>query len=113
MASGEPLARPQGARLIGAIAVAGLLTWWLLTPGRSPQIGTDGEVRKTVDALFTALTARDLNLLDDCASRLQALSAAGQLPQPAHACVAEIIDRARSDRWQSAAEELYRFIEDQ
>ncbi len=46
---------------------------------RTPQLGADEEVYRAVDALFTAVTARDEKLLGDCERRLHAHRDAGRL----------------------------------
>jgi hypothetical protein len=81
--------------------------------GKPAQIGSDDEVHKTVDALFTAVTARDATQLDRCEKRLAELKADGRLPASAHESLAAIVGRARSGKWESAAERLYEFIRGQ
>jgi hypothetical protein len=73
-------------------------------------MGADEETFKTVDALFTAVTARDEKLLGQCAQRLNALKGAGKLPADASDYLDGILARARDGRWQSAAERLYDFV---
>src|SRR5262249_32028262 len=43
-----------------------LLVGWLVWGGKPPQMGADEAVFNSVDALFTAVTARDEKLLADC-----------------------------------------------
>src|SRR5437868_7295529 len=80
--------------------------WW----DRPPQMGSDKEVFKTVDALFTALTARDEKLLADCEQRLRALRDGGNLPEAAGTYLEGIIHTARASTWQTAAVRLYEFM---
>lgn len=74
---------------------------------RTPQIGTDEQVFKTVDALFTAISTRDPSRLESCAKRLSAHKGSGRLPGPSAALLDSIIDEARGGQWKTAAERLY------
>ena len=78
--------------------------------GRPPQMGTDEDVFRTVDALYTAVTARNLKLLDECDVRLQGQKNAGKLTPNAATHLDSIIATARAGRWQPAAERLYAFM---
>lgn len=77
---------------------------------RPPQMGADAEVFRAVDALYTAVTARDERLLGQCEKRLNGLRHAGKLPSAAGDHLAGIIAMARQGSWQPAAEQLYRFM---
>ena len=94
---------------IGILTIAGLvlLVFSLRPP---PQMGPDDDVFKTVDALFTAVTARDEKLLGECEQRLHAYKDAGKLPSKSSAVLDDIIRRARAGRWETAAERLYEFM---
>ena len=97
-------------RLLGVVVlVAGLagLAWGFQSP---PQLGHDEEVFQTVDALFTALTSRDLRRLEDCEQRLQFQRETGRLPVPAARSLERVIAQARRGEWRPAAERLYRFM---
>jgi hypothetical protein len=96
-----------GAGVAGVVVVVSLLIWWWTRP---PQLGTDEGVIKTVDALFTAVTARDEKLLADCAQQLLDLKHSGKLPPQAFAYLDNIINKARAGRWESAAQSLYDFV---
>jgi hypothetical protein len=78
--------------------------------GRSPQIGADAEVFAEVDALLTAVTARDERLVNQFEGRLHALRDAGRLPTRAAARLDDVMARARGGRWESAARRLYDFM---
>ena len=82
--------------------------WYWLT--RPPQMGADEEVFRAVDALYTAVTARNEKLLRDCEERLKGLRESGKLPTSAGEHLDRIIAMARSGQWQPAAERLYRFM---
>lgn len=78
-----------------------------------PQMGADAEVFRTVDALFTAVTAQDEKLLDQCEQRLRACHEAGKLPPAAWSRLDGVIQTARAGRWRPAAETLYDFMKGQ
>jgi hypothetical protein len=90
-----------------------LLLCWFVWWTKPPQMGADEEVFATVDALFTALTARDEKLLGQCEQRLHALKDAGKMPGDAWDYLAGIMQMARAGRWESAAERLYGFMKAQ
>jgi hypothetical protein len=73
-------------------------------------MGADEEVARTVDALFTAVTARDEKLLAAGEGRLLTLKDSGKLPLAAFAYLDPIIRKARAGRWESAAHALYDFM---
>ena len=91
---------------MAVLLVAAGFFWFRSTP----QIGADKDAFRTVDALFTAVTARDEKLLGVCERRLAALKGAGKLPADAADYLDGIVQRARSGRWESAAERLYDFM---
>lgn len=93
--------------VVGAAAVAIVVVYiW----GRPPQMGPDEDVYTTVDALYTAVRARDERLLADCEKRLSAYRQAGKLPAAAADHLDGVIAKARAGRWQPAAERLYDFM---
>jgi hypothetical protein len=95
--------------LMGLLTVAGLVVLCSYL-NRPPQMGSDEEVFKTVDALFTAVTARDEKLLGDCEQRLKGYRDEGKLPREAADALNAIIRQARSGHWESAAESLCDFM---
>lgn len=78
-----------------------------------PQMGADEETFTAVDALFTAVTARDEKLLHQCEQRLHALRQSGKLPARAGDYLDRIIQTAHAGSWQAAAERLYNFMKGQ
>jgi hypothetical protein len=92
----------------GLVAVAVVVIVLALRP--TPQIGTDEAVFKTVDALYTAVRNRDEVRLSECEKRLHEYRDAGSLPKDACEQLDSVIARARSGKWESAAERLYDFI---
>jgi hypothetical protein len=99
--------------LAAGVGAAALLGCWSLGCGGPPQMGADEQVFAAVDALFTAVTARDEKLLGQCERRLHALRGAGQLPGGAADFLDGVIGKARDGRWGAAAEKLYGFMKGQ
>jgi hypothetical protein len=91
---------------VGTAAVAILV----LALSRPPQMGPDEDVFTTVDALYTAVRARDERRLSQCEQRLIAYRQAGKLPPAAADHLDGVIATARGGAWQSAAERLYEFM---
>jgi hypothetical protein len=94
------------AGVAGLAVSVSLFLWW----SKPPQMGADQEVSKSVDALFTAVTARDEKLLTDCERRLLTLKDGGKLPLEASAYLDSIISKARAGSWEPAAQSLYDFM---
>jgi hypothetical protein len=101
------------ALIAGGVGLAALAVVALQGCGRPPQIGPDEETFREVDALFTAVTARRPDLVDQCAQRLQTQRDRGKLPAKAHEELGRVIDRAKDGKWESAAERLYAFMQGQ
>lgn len=96
-----------GLILAGVVVV---VVWALRT---TPQIGPDAQVFRTVDALFTAVTAKDENRLGECEQKLRVYREAAKLPSEAADELDGIIRKAKSGSWQTAAERLYDFMQGQ
>ena len=94
---------------VGVPAVAAVVLL-LVSLRRPPQMGADEEVFRSVDALFTAVTARDAQLLAQCEQRLHIFRDAGKIPNEAAEYLDDVIARARGGRWESAAQRLYDFM---
>jgi hypothetical protein len=92
--------------IVGVSAIA-YMSW------PTPQLGGDERVMSEVDALFTAVTARDETLLSACQARLDTLKAESKLPESAAGRLKSIIEQARGGSWETAAKRLYVFIEAQ
>ena len=90
--------------------VAGVAYWaWTDTP----QLAADSDVYASLDALFTAVTARREPLVASCESELAAFHSAGKIPERAWRRIVRVIDLTKTGQWESAAEQLYSFIEHQ
>jgi hypothetical protein len=81
--------------------------------GKPAQIGPDPEAYKAVDALFTAVGSRRVDLLDQCDRNLQQLKEQGKVPAAAYRSLAAVIATARKERWQRAADDLRWFMRGQ
>ncbi len=96
-----------GGGILGLAAVA-VLIW---SPWRSPQLNhADEQVFNTVDALFTALTSRDLSRLNECERRLKDYKSKGRISDAAAASLDSIIQKAHAGKWEPAARQLYDFM---
>lgn len=92
--------------LAGALMLfGGYMAWskW----DRTPQIGADERVFKTVDALFTAMTTRDPKRLEQCATFLAEHRRAKLLPEPSAQLLDSIVVEAREGKWENASQRLY------
>jgi hypothetical protein len=105
--------RARRAAVAAGLGAAALLGCWSLGCGGPPQMGADEEVFAAVDALFTAVTARDEKLLGRSEQRLHGLRAAGKLPGDAADFLDGVIAKGRAGRWEGAAEKLYDFMKGQ
>jgi hypothetical protein len=93
----------------GTLAVLIIASVWL---GRraQPQLLSSDDVFKTVDALFTAVTAHNEKQLAECEQRLKRYKDAGELPDPAWKRLQGVIAKSRGGQWESAAQSLYDFM---
>src|SRR6266404_3574167 len=95
------------AVLAATFVVAALVLWFgFFGCGGPPQMGADREAFQNVDALFTAVTARNDKLLRDCERRLSDCDATGKLSAQARNYLDDVIRTARSGQWESAAQRL-------
>jgi len=82
----------------------------MLAPGCGRTVIESEESRKAIDALYTAVTSKRLDLVDTCEERIAELKTAGELPEATAKQLADIIGRARQQQWQPAAERLDKLI---
>jgi len=92
-------------------ALVGVRTWLALRT--QPQLPPSDEVFKTVDALFTAVTARDESRLAACEQRLGRDHQSAELPDAVWKRLQAVIATARGGQWQPAARRLYDFMQGQ
>lgn len=100
------------AASLGVLTVLlGGLAYWAWP--KAPQLKANSDVYASLDALFTAVTARREPLVADCESKLAALHSQGKIPEPAWKKISQVIELAKNGQWESAAQDLYLFIERQ
>ncbi len=92
---------------VPAIVVLAILIGNMRSP---PQLKADEEVFNTVDALFTALTSRDHDRLDECERRLLEYRESGKLSAKPARLLDGVIQQARAENWEPAAQRLYVFM---
>ncbi len=91
-----------------------LLTMVLLCGcGRAAQIGESEDVLAAVDALYTAVASKRVELLEKSASRIEELHKQGELPEPAYRQLKSFIDDSRAGQWDGAVRKLHDFIRGQ
>jgi hypothetical protein len=93
------------------IAVLSARAWFGIRS--QPQLAASPDVYKTVDALFTAVTAHDEQRLAVCEKRLEGYRAAADLPEPAWKRLKGVIAIAHGGDWEKAAHRLYEFMQGQ
>lgn len=117
MSQSKSKPKPAGDRktLVAVIGIVAsllvALAYWAWTD--VPQLEDDSDVYASLDALFTAVTARREVLVVNCESRLAALHSEGRIPKQAWTRIRHVIELAKSAKWESSATELYLFIERQ
>lgn len=85
----------------------------LLGCGRAAQIGESEDVLAAVDALYTAVTSKRVELLEKSASRIEELHKQGELPEPAYRQLKSFIDDSRAGKWDASVRKLHEFIRGQ
>lgn len=96
-----------------------LVAFWLASGcllsgcGRPAQLGSDEAVFGEVDALYTAVTSRRADLLEQSCGRLTELHRSGKVPAAAWQQLTAICDLADRQQWQPAAEQLWKFMRGQ
>lgn len=93
----------------GLVALLGL-SWVIWSSLPPPQLPVDEQVFNTVDALFTALTARDTKRLAECEQRLKTYHEEKKTSDAVAARLDAIIALARDGQWEPAARTLYDFM---
>lgn len=80
---------------------------------RPAQIGPSDKALGAVDALYTAIASRRVELLEKSATRLEELRASGDLSEAAHRQLKSYIEKSRDGKWEAAIRELHEFIRGQ
>lgn len=78
-----------------------------------PKLQASSEATKTLDAMFTALTARDSTKLAACMDRIEQHFAAGKLGRKATAQLRYCAELASEGSWEQAAKHLYWMVYEQ
>ena len=94
---------------LGFLVVVGIVAI-VLGMRHAPQMGSDEQVFRTVDALYTAVCSRDANRLAECEQRLHGYRDAGKLSADAADFLDGIVAQSRAGEWSAAAERLYHFM---
>lgn len=94
---------------LAAIVVAGVLVGC----GSPTQVVQDPDAFKAVDALWTAVGAQRVDLIEQVDKQLDQLAVAGKLPAEGRKELKMISDTARKGQWESAARTLKWFIQGQ
>jgi hypothetical protein len=94
------------------IVIAALMAVFVVRQ-QPAQLPPNDEVFRTVDALFTAITAHDERRIADCGKRLQGFEASGAIPKRASVQLERVIEITHAGDYQSAAKRLYYFMEGQ
>jgi hypothetical protein len=81
--------------------------------GAPPQLGDSKEAFAAAEALWTAITAQRGDLVEASAGQLRQLTKAGKIPAEASAALDAIVEEARAERWDSAREDLKKFVKGQ
>ena len=110
MGTTDPADRRRVILIATSIVTVVVLGFFIRAFWPQPQLASNEEVFKTVDALFTAVTTRDAKRLSDCASRLNAFRDEGSIPRSAANKLDAIIRQAQSGQWDSSARTLYDFM---
>ena len=77
--------------------------------GGSPDVTSEAGL-KSLDALYTAVTSRKPELVDQCAKQVNRLEESGDLSGSAADTLEGVIQRAKAGDWQQSAEVLDRYI---
>lgn len=77
--------------------------------GGSPEVTSEAGL-KSLDALYTAVTSRKPELLDQSAMQVNRLEASGDLSGSAADAIEGVIQLAEAGDWQQAAERLDKYI---
>ena len=77
--------------------------------GGSPEVTSEAGL-KSLDVLYTAVTSRKPELLDQCAIQVNHLETSGDLSGSAADSMEGVIQLAEAGDWQQAAERLDKYI---
>ena len=78
--------------------------------GSPPQVVDNDECFQAVDALWTAVTSKRSDLLEQTVTELERLRSAGALSEDGHQALSKIVGKARAAEWPEAAKMLKVFM---
>jgi hypothetical protein len=81
--------------------------------GETPQLGGDEASWTTADALWTAVTAKNPSLVQDCAVQIRNLQAKGKLAPETAAALEALTKEALDGSWDEARNDLKAFVQGQ
>lgn len=93
--------------------ILSLLMLVLIGCGRPAQIGASEDVLAAVDALYTAVASKRIELLEKSALRIEELHKQGELPEPAYRQLKSFVEESRAGQWDGAVRKLHEFIRGQ
>jgi len=96
-----------------ALAAFMLMTCTLASGcGKPPQLSSPGNL-EAADALWTAVSAKQTNLLDSSASEIESLHSTQKMPDDVYASLSGVVATAREGDWAAARATLKTFIQGQ
>lgn len=105
------LSKPSSAEYSSLLTALLVLSAMFASPGCStPQVLGDEEVFTSLDALWTAVTSRKVDRLQDVTNRLIDLRDTGKLSPSGWKALEPILQSAFEEEWESAAKRLKKFI---
>ncbi len=115
MASHDHCAVARRAATRPRRVVALILAACLLFSGcqRTPQLGGNEECLGAADALWTAVTAKDSELVNASEAKIKQLHTDGKLPAAAFEVLKGVIARTRAGDWDDARGDLKAFVRGQ
>src|SRR3954464_5410660 len=96
-----------------ATAILALLLLTVAGCSRTPQLDGDREALSAADALWTSITAKDSNLLENSAAKLDKLHAEAHVSDDAYGALESVIQTAGAGNWSDARAALKAFVRGQ
>ena len=95
----------RGSLVFLALAIVGC--------GGPAQIGAEPETFKAIDALYTAVSLREVKLVDQCQETLKGLHDSGKLGDDPFNSLEAMITEAKGGAWEDAQTRLSHFMQGQ
>jgi hypothetical protein len=106
----QHMAGVAGSRRKRILAAVVVTLFSLTGCGQPSQVANDPECFQAVDALWTAVTSKRADLLEQTASELDRLHAGGKLSDSGYRELSDIVEKARSSEWTTSAKMLKTFM---